>query len=77
MLIGTKRGGPIVHIPVIHIYSKGGTLLHEFVVKNLFRHPKKTHTFDFRVASLEWSPDGFKIAAGLGDGTIRIFKTSK
>ena len=65
-----------ISIPAINIYSKGGALLHEFVVKDVFIHPQKSGQ-DFTVQSLVWSPDGLKIAAGLGDGTIRIFKTPK
>ena len=65
------------NIPAIHIYSRGGTLLHEFVIKNVFIHPKNRNDTNFRVFSLAWSPDGLKIAAGLSDGTIRVFKTSK
>jgi len=64
-------------IPAIHIYSRGGKLLHEFVIKNVFIHPKNRNDTNFRVFSLAWSPDGLKIAAGLSDGTIRVFKTSK
>ena len=71
-LIG-RIGGTV---PVINVYSRAGQLLHEFVVKNVFIQPTnpKRH---FRVISMEWSPDGFKIAAGLDDGTIRVFKTPK
>ena len=65
-----------IWIPAINIYSKGGALLHEFVVKDVFIHPQKFGQ-NFSVQSLVWSPDGLKIAAGLGDGTIRIFKTPK
>jgi WD40 repeat protein len=71
-LIG-RVGGTV---PAIIVYSPGGKLLHEFVVKNVFIHPAKPKRH-FRVISFEWSPDGSKIAAGLDDGTIRVFKTSK
>ena len=73
-LIGLGRVGGTV--PAINVYSRGGELLHEFVVKNVFIQPTKPKR-QFRVISMEWSPDGFKIAAGLTDGTIRIFKTPK
>ena len=63
----------------IHIYNKKGDLLHEFEIKDLFHHPKKSRgaRTNGGVRSLAWSPDGFKLAAGLSDGTIRIFKTPK
>ncbi len=65
-----------IWIPAINIYSKGGALLHEFVVKDVFIHPQRFGQ-NFNAQSLVWSPDGLKIAVGLGDGTIRIFKTPK
>ena len=63
-----RRIAVIRRKPAIYIYSKGaGTLLHELAVKNPEAY----------VESLAWSPDGFKLAAGLSDGTIRVFKTPK
>jgi len=71
-----KRGARAGFIPVINIYGREGALLHEFVIKNeLFNLANARR--EFSLECLAWSPDGFKIAAGLGDGTIRVFKTPK
>jgi WD40 repeat protein len=66
-ILEKRPTGGFKNIPAIFIYSKGGDLLHEKSVKNT----------SGRVARLEWSPDGFKIAASLTDGNIRVFKTPK
>ncbi len=66
-ILEKRPTGGFKDIPAIFIYSKGGDLLHEKSVKN----------GSGRVESLEWSPDGFMLAAGLSDGTIRVFKTPK
>lgn len=63
-------------VPAINIYSKAGALLHEFVVKDVNPNPIAIDR-NFFVAKLEWSPDGTMIAAGLSEGTIRVFKTPK
>jgi WD40 repeat protein len=68
--------GRIIRIdPVVRIYHLGtGKLLHDFDDIEPYVQSRKTQ---FTVKKLVWSPDGFKIAAGLDDGTIRIFKTPK
>ena len=57
---------------VIYVYNKGGALLHELAIKSVLDNKRP----GAQVASLAWSPDGFKIAAKAGR-TIRVFKTSK
>ena len=63
--------------PAIFIYSKGGALQNNFVVKDVFTHPDDRNPGVVYINTLKWSPDGFMLAAGLSDGTIRVFKTPK
>ena len=75
---------PITHyVPVLQILHAGtGELLHNFDNITWLDQPQAfpkngTRSGSGATGNIAWSPDGFKIALGIGDGTIRVFKTPK
>ena len=68
----TKARGGNLDSAVIRIIDLGtGKVL------NTFDQIERRGNGNLSVTTLAWKPDGFMIAAGLDDGTIRVFKTPK